>query len=427
MYDAGVECCTGVRWKASTINFETTLLTQTQRMQKRIIDGSYYFASFKHFKTIEHGKERDINALNIHDRMVQKCYCDEIMTKAYSRSYILDNSASLKDRGMDFTLRRLKLHLQQHYRRHGIEGGIYQFDFKGYFASIPHEEAKARLKKHIYDERLQGIGCQLIDDFRLMKNIPFNPSDPRGVGLGSQVSQNVALDYASILDHYIKDKLRIKGYARYMDDGYVISESLEQLEMIRNEVREVAKSIGLTLNEKKNIITPFKSHSFTFIKMRIRLEPTGKIVMKLGRKSIKAIRRKLKIFRKWVTDDKMSAEDVFISYQSWRSHALRCDSYKTLHAMDRLFINLFRKELSEWDKKFKCTFDAKWDYEIGWIYFESKKEYKEICAELDRTRYDRYMNGFTPLCDRWEWRVEQRSKTAGAFYLLRDIREEFNI
>lgn len=422
MYDASKSCCTGVRWKSSTINFETTLLTQTETLQRHILDEKYYFAGFKHFKTMEHGKERDINALDIHDRAVQKCYCDQLMTEAYSRSYILDNSASLKNRGMDFTLKRLKTHLAQHYRKHGIEGGIYQFDFKGYFASIPHEQAKERLRKNISDVKLQEIGCQLIDDFQLMENVEHDYDNPRGVGLGSQVSQNIALDYASVLDHYIKDELGIKGYARYMDDGYVISESLEQLELIRKKVREIVNSIGLSINEKKNIITPFKGHSFHFIKMRVRLEPSGKIVMKLGRKSIKAIRRKLKIFRKWVDENKMSPEDAFISYQSWRSHALRCNSYRTLHAMDKYFITLFEKELSEYDKKFKCTFDAKWDYEIGWVYFESKKEYAAKMAELDETRYDRYMNGFVPLCNRWEWREKQKSKSAIAFALLRDVR-----
>ena len=82
-----------------------------------------------------------------------------------------------------------------------------------------------------------------------------------------------------------------------MDDGYVISNYLKQLEEIRDFLIEYAKSLGLEMNEKKNIITPFESHSFRFLKMRIRLEPSGKVVIKLSLNSIKAIRRKLQIFR----------------------------------------------------------------------------------------------------------------------------------
>ena len=179
------------------------------------------------------------------------------------------------------------------------------------------------------------------------------------------------------------------------------------------------------MNEKKNVITPFQNHSFRFLKMRIRLEPSGAVVMKLSRNSIKAIRRKLQIFRLWVDEGKFSAEDVFTSYQSWRSHAQRCDSYQTLHAMDKYFVTLFQKELAERNNRFKCTLKAKWDYEIGWIYFTTMREYRAVLEELDRTRNERYMNGFVPLCDRWEWRMKQRSKSSEAFSALRELRENY--
>lgn len=425
MVDASKSCCTGVRWKTSTINFETMLMTQADNLQERILSDKYKFQGFKYFKTVEHGKERDINALDIHDRTVQKCYCDFLMTEAYSRSFIYDNSASLPGKGMDLTLERLKKNLMKHYNKYGIEGGIYQFDFHGYFASIPHDKAKERLCKHIHDKKLQEIGCQLIDDFVTLGGVEHDLEHPHGVGLGSQVSQNIALDFASPIDHYIKDVCRIKGYARYMDDGYVISNSLQELYEIRDFITELAKTFGLEINAKKNVITPFANHSFRFLKMRIRLEPTGKVVMKLSRNSIKAIRRKLQIFRLWVDEGKFSPEDAFISYQSWRSHAQRCDSYKTLHALDIYFVNLFQKELAEYRNKFKCTLDAKWDYEVGWIYFSSKREYKAKLDELDRTRNERYWNGFVPLCDRWDYRMQQRSKSAEAFSYLRELRENF--
>lgn len=427
MWDSGNHSCEGVNWKTSTINFNSVLLTQTDSLQERVIHDMYKFGGFKYFKTIEHGKMRDINSLVIQDRCVQKCYCDELMTEAYSRSFIYDNSASLPGKGMDMTLRRLVEFLHHHYRLFGLEGGIYQFDFHGYFASIPHDKAKERLKKHIHDPKLQKIGCQLIDDFTEMGGIEHDPNNPHGVGLGSQISQNIALDYASPIDHYIKDKLGVHGYARYMDDGYVISDSLEFLKELNDFLIKFSKELGIEMNEKKSVITPFKNHSFKFLKMRVRLEPTGKVVMKLSRNSIKAIRRKLKIFRGWVDEGKMSPEDVFISYQSWRSHAARCDSYKTVHAMDLLFVSLFEKELAEWDKKFKCTLNARWNFEIGWFYFTSPKEWDAKMEELDRTRNQRYMDGFVPLVNRWDYRMSHRSKNAEAFSLLREIRENFNI
>ena len=92
-----------------------------------------------------------------------------------------------------------------------------------------------------------------------------------------------------------------------------------------------------------------------------------------------------------------------------------------------IFVNLFEKELAEWDKKFKCTLDARWDYEIGWFYFTSPKEWKAKMEELDRTRYQRYMDGFVPLVNRWDYRMRYRSKNSETFSLLREIRENFNV
>ena len=67
------------------------------------------------------------------------------------------------------------------------------------------------------DDRLYTLFCDFVDDFRLMKTA--DKEAHRGVGLGSEVSQIIALDYASPIDHYVKDVRGIHGYGRYMDDG----------------------------------------------------------------------------------------------------------------------------------------------------------------------------------------------------------------
>lgn len=271
---AGKSCCDGARWKTSTINFETNLLGEAQATYDTLHYGKRVFKGFHSFATVEHGKVRNIDALPIQERAIQKCLCKNLLTEVYSRSFIYNNSASLKDRGMDFQLRRLRKHLQDHYRRYGTEGGIYQFDFKNYFGSLPHEEIKRRARKKIMDDRLYTLFCDFVDDFRLMKTA--DKEAHRGVGLGSEVSQIIALDYANPIDHYVKDVRGIHGYGRYMDDGYVISNSLEELEDIKRNLYRLAEALGIAMSDKKNIITPFRHHSFTFLKMRVTLTETAR-------------------------------------------------------------------------------------------------------------------------------------------------------
>ena len=64
-----------------------------------------------------------------------------------------------------------------------------------------------------------------------------------------------------------------------MDDGYAISPSLEELRDLDRCNHLLAADLGLTLNDKKCTITPFKHHSFTFLKVRFTLQESGKVAM----------------------------------------------------------------------------------------------------------------------------------------------------
>lgn len=338
---AGKGCCNGSRWKTSTIHFETNLLSECQNIWSDLQNGTRKFNGFHSFTTAEHGKLRNIDALPIKDRAIQKCICSNLLTESYSRSFIFDNSASLPNKGMDFALRRLKKHLHDHFRKYGTEGGIYQFDFKNYFGSLPHDQIKERARGRIQDDRLYALFCNFVDEFQLMRTADKSTTHPHGVGLGSEISQIIALDYASPVDHYIKDTLGIHGYGRYMDDGYIISNNLEELQNINRDLHKLASTLGLQLSEKKCIITPFRHHGFRFLKMRISLTDTGKVVTRLSRKSIQSMRRKLHIFRVWLNDGRIGLSDIEQSYQSWRAYAKHCNSYRTLKNMDRLYEQLF--------------------------------------------------------------------------------------
>ncbi len=376
VHKAGKQSCKGVRWKTSTILFEVFLCQESLTIRKELKSGKRRFKGFHSFMLVEHGKTRAIDALPIRDRAAQKCMVQNLLTDAYTRSFIVDNSASLKNKGMDYALRRLKSHLREHGQKHGLEGGIYQYDFKGYFASIPHNGIKERARERIEDDKLFSIFCAWVDDFNLLQTADPKDEMKRGVGLGSENSQLISLDYANPIDHFIKDECGIRGYGRYMDDGYIISDSLKELKRIKAKVYAIAESIGLKMSDKKNTITPFKSHSFSFLKMRFALQKGKKVTMKLGRKSIRTTRRKLAVFRRWVTEGKIDAEDVFASYQAWRAHARRAGSFDTLQAMDERFASMFREELEKRRLRFPCTLKAIRTNK-GWKYIRKTRGRKE--------------------------------------------------
>ena len=157
----------------------------------------------------------------------------------------------------------------------------------------------------------------------------------------SQVSQIDALMLPNRLDHFIKEQLHIEGYSRYMDDGYLIHESRDYLQECLKQIRAVCADLGIRMNEKKTRIV--KLQELHFLKTRFYLTETGKVRRKMCRKSARRMRRKLKTFRRWMAEGRMTEEDIRTAYESWRGHMRRGNSYRVLRRMDRFYKRLMEK------------------------------------------------------------------------------------
>ena len=71
------------------------------------------------------------------------------------------------------------------------------------------------------------------------------------------------------------------------------------------------------------------------------LTQTGGVIRKVQRKSTRKMRQKLRKFRRWVDDGRMTEEDVRTSYESWKGHMRRGNSWKVLRKTDKLYRKLF--------------------------------------------------------------------------------------
>jgi hypothetical protein len=146
------------------------------------------------------------------------------------------------------------------------------------------------------------------------------------------------------LDHFIKEKLHIRGYARYMDDGYLISTSKYYLQNCLKQIESVCTELGLVLNKKKTHIVKL-THGFTWLKVRFFLTNTGKIVRKICKASITRERRKLKKLRKKLDEGVLTLSDIQQSFQSWKAYANTFNAYHTIQNMEQLFKQLFFEEI----------------------------------------------------------------------------------
>ena len=280
LYKGLKKSCSNVRWKDSVVGYEYNRLKNTYKLKQDLLSGKYKIDRYQYF-VIHEPKRREIIATRLKDRQFQRSLCDNELYEQITKSFITDNCACLRGRGVDYTLNRLTAHLRRYYNAHNTEGWVLKCDIHHYFESIRHDVAKAAIAKRVHDERTRERVYEIIDSF-----------GEQGLGLGSQVSQLIALAVLDNLDHFIKERLRIKHYIRYMDDFVLIHHDKEYLRYCRAEIERVLAGIGLKLN-KKTALYPLRQ-GVKLLNWRFIITDSGAIIRKMNKKKQSKQRQKLK-------------------------------------------------------------------------------------------------------------------------------------
>lgn len=339
LYEAHRSCRKGKRWKDSVAAYDIRALESTIYLQYLLQTGRYKISKYHCFTVNERGKERNIKSTQYKDRVVQKNLCDNILIPRIAPTFTYSNGASLKDKGTDFTLDCLKEDLRYFYQKHGVNGYILVGDFKGYFDSLPHKLLNGMYEKEFQDRKI----------ISLIRMIHGSIDGGVGVPLGNQLSQLDALMAASPIDHMVKERLHIKGYSRYMDDFYLIHESKDYLKHCLVEIRKKAEELGLQLNDKKTKIVPVTT-GINFLGFHVYLTESGKIVLRVKAKTKSHERQKLRKQKAKVIAGELAYKTVKESYQAWKAHVKRGNTYYVLQEMDCYFYGLFIDYLSGEEK-----------------------------------------------------------------------------
>lgn len=284
LYSSYLKCIKNVSWKGTVQNYKFQSLSNLWQTYQDVLNGEFESGKFYRFDLIERGKLRHIKSVGIRERVVQRCLCDYCLVPTLSSQFIYDNMACLKGKGLHVALNRMKQQLRLYYKRYGTNVGyILQYDFHHYFETIPHQKLLEKFKEKIDDPKLIALTSQLVNDFE----------GDVGLGLGSQISQILALYYPNDIDHKLIAYRGNGRYGRYMDDGYLISNNKEVLRECKELLRKMTDALGIVLNENKTQIKRL-DHGFVYLKARYYLTSTGKVIMKPNKKNIAKNRRKLK-------------------------------------------------------------------------------------------------------------------------------------
>lgn len=134
---------------------------------------------------------------------------------------------------------------------------------------------------------------------------------------GNFTSQWFANFYLQDLDHFIKEKMKVKYYLRYMDDMVLFGRNKKELHKIKYAIDEFLKPEGLKLKDNWQLFK-VDSRPLDFLEYRFYRGYTT-----LRRTNFLRIKRRIKKISK---KRKLTFKDAsaVISYTGWLKH---CDSY----------------------------------------------------------------------------------------------------
>lgn len=121
-----------------------------------------------------------------------------------------------------------------------------KLDIKKFYPSVDKEILKRKFRKKLKDRETLILIDKIID------------SSEDGIPIGNFTSQWFANFYLEDFDHFVKEKLKVKYYIRYMDDMLLFHRNKKQLRQIKKEIDEYLRNEKLQLKENWQL---FKSDS----------------------------------------------------------------------------------------------------------------------------------------------------------------------
>ncbi|MBT6400977.1 RNA-dependent DNA polymerase [candidate division WWE3 bacterium] len=274
----------GKQGKPKICEFDFYLEAELNKLEHQLKTNQYQPSSYTHFKVRE-PKLRQVSAPAFRDRVVHHSLVAEI-EPLFDKQFIYDSYACRKNKGTHLGAKRVKKFLMAARTKYGKDQPIYalQADIKQFFQSIDWNILLQLINKTITCPQTYDLIEKIITSYKPYKSATpqpaqlnlFNQSHHHlvtgtrvGLPIGNLTSQLFANVYLNQLDHFIKDRLREKYYARYMDDFLIIHPDKEHLLNLQDKIKKfLQKKLKLKLHPKKITIKHAKN-GIPFVGYRI--------------------------------------------------------------------------------------------------------------------------------------------------------------
>ena len=319
-------------------------------MSKNYIPGEY------NIFFIHEPKLRLIMSNNIQDKIVNHLVAYYLLVEVFDKTFINTTVATRKGKGTHYGLNVTKKYLNDMKRIYGNNFYYLKFDISKYFYNIDHEVVKDMIKNKIKDKDAINIINRIIDSTddnyinKKIEKLKYNEINKikqsslsdrekkirieevnriplcekgKSAPIGSMCSQIIAVMYLDKLNHFIKERLHIKYYVLYMDDGVLIHEDKEYLKYCKREIELFLMNYKLNLNMKKTRVDSIKN-GLDFLGFKFYII-NNKIVLKVRNDTKKKFKKKMKklnlLYKNNIIDykERKSVIDSYLGHLSYGS------------------------------------------------------------------------------------------------------------
>lgn len=273
-------------------------------------------------------KARLVMSQSIRDKVVNHFVARQYLLPLLERTLIDTNIATRKKKGSKYAkkvVRRYIAKLQA--ERPGATIYALKVDVSKYFYTIDHELLFKMLRRRIKDPDVLEILRRIVNETNkpyINKVIDgfnnyYGTDIPhyeygKGLSIGAMTSQFLAIFYLNDVDHKVKEEMKCKYFIRYMDDFLILGHDRAGLYAIKKRIEEELVAMKLKVNPKSAVYNCCSRAGVPFLGYRYYVNSKGELKITPLAKTVRRIRRRLKILREH------DYEKYKLSYESYRGY-----------------------------------------------------------------------------------------------------------
>jgi len=312
----------GKRYRENILSFNYNLENELYQLQKKLASKSYQPGAYKTFE-IKEPKARLISVAPYRDRVVHHALCN-IIIPIFERTFVAESYANRIGFGTHRALHRFVKYAR-------CSRYVLQCDIQKYFPSIDHEILKSLVRRKIKCPDTLWLIDTIIDNSNeQIPSIAFFPGDDlftphqrrRGLPIGNLTSQFFANVYLNGFDHFVKEKLKISKYVRYVDDFALFLDNVEILKEARFAIEDYLATHRLKIHPVKSQLFATKQ-GCNFLGFRVL--PTH---IRVRRENLRRAKRRLRHLQADYQQGKIPLRAVSQSIRSWVAHLEHGDTWR---------------------------------------------------------------------------------------------------